>query len=75
MQLVGGVARGGPELPPPVIWQICKPYSNQGADYAPHTTSNPPRIQKATYTSELILSLMHCFMKFVHIEYPTFQTL
>ena len=26
---------------PPGIWQISKPYSNQGADYAPHTTATP----------------------------------
>ena len=31
---------GGPE--PHGIWQISKPYSNQGADYAPQTTASPP---------------------------------
>ena len=33
-----GVARGGAGGP---IWQISQPYSNQGADYAPHTAASP----------------------------------
>ena len=34
-----GVARGGGG-------RISKPYSNQGADYAPHTTTSPPGFKK-----------------------------
>ena len=53
-----GVARegagrgGGGEPPPPEFGRSVNPIQTRGADYAPHTTANHPRIQKAIYTSD-----------------------
>ena len=49
-----GVARGGAEgaLAPPEFGRSVDPIQTRGADYAPHTTASPPRIQKAIYTSD-----------------------
>ena len=44
------VARGGRAEPPSRIWQISEPYSNQGSDYAPHTTASPPGFKKLSTT-------------------------
>ena len=50
--LCRGVARGWPGGPePPGIWQISEPYSNQGGRLCPSHYCQPPRIQKAIYTS------------------------
>ena len=38
------MGEGGQTLPG--IWQISKPNSNQGADYAPHSTASPPGFKK-----------------------------
>ena len=40
--------------PPPGIWKISLPYSNQGADYIPDTTASPHQIKKTIYTSEIV---------------------
>ena len=42
---------GGQRPPPPEIWQISKPYSNQGGQIMPLTLLPAPRIQKAIYIS------------------------
>ena len=59
------MGEGGQTLPG--IWQISKPNSNQGADYAPHTTASPPpRIQKAMYTSmQYVCKLYFLALKFL----------
>ena len=44
------VGPGGPE--PPGIWQISKPYSKPGGRLCPSHYCQPPRIQKAIYTSD-----------------------
>ena len=49
-----GVARGGAggARAPPEFGRLVNPIQTRGADYAPHTTANHPRIQKAIYTSD-----------------------
>ena len=57
--LFRGVARGGgaggPKPPQNLADQLIL-FKSRGADYVPHTTASSPRIQKAIYTSAILVA-------------------